>query len=130
MLAAPVGVKLAGFGQRLGALLLDMVLCLVTLGVGWLIWQLIVLSYGQTPGKQLVGIRASKDSGEPAGWGRTFLREFVAKLITSLLVGWFFSIHMLWALWDKDRQALYDKLAGTVVVDDREYRRQLRSATA
>ena len=41
------------------------------------------------------------------------------------MFGWFFGVHILWALADVDRQTLYDKVADTVVVDDREHRRQL-----
>ena len=61
------------------ALVLDDILLIVTLIVGYLIWWLIVLSRGQTPGKQLVGIWAIKTNGERSGWGNTFLREFVFK---------------------------------------------------
>lgn len=96
---------------------------IVTLFIGWFIWWLIVMAQGQTPGKQIVGIRVYHDHGVPAGWGRTFLREFVAKAITGFIVGWFFSIDRLWALWDQDRQALYDKISSTIVVDDREMTR-------
>ena len=126
MLIGSNGVKLAGIGQRLLAYILDVLLLFLTLFLGYLIWWLIVLARGQTPGKQLVGIRVWDARGTPAGWGRTFLREFIAKLITHLALGWFFYIDTLWMLWDRDRQALYDKLAGTVVVDDRAYR-QTRS---
>ena len=52
--------------------------------IGYIVWWLIVLGRGQTPGKQIVGIRVIKDNGEPSGWGYTFLREFVIK---ALLVG-------------------------------------------
>ena len=82
MLIGPIGVKLAGIGQRLLAYILDVLLLFLTLFLGYLIWWLIVLARGQTPGKQLVGIRVWDASGTPAGWGRTFLREFIAKLIT------------------------------------------------
>jgi len=125
MLIAPNGVKLAGIGQRLLAFILDFLLIFLTLFIGYLIWWLIVLARGQTPGKQLIGIRAWDVNGTPSGWGRTFLREFIAKLITHFVVGWFFYVDTLWMLWDRDRQALYDKLAGTVVVDDRVYRQAL-----
>ena len=38
--------------RRLGALLLDGLLCFLTLVVGYIIWWLIVLRRGQTPGKR------------------------------------------------------------------------------
>lgn len=106
-----------------------LVIVLVVVGGGpfgiWSLWWLLILNRSQTPGKQLAGTRVmNAATGEPAGPVRTFFRELVAKSVTGFVFGWFFAIHILWALWDPDRQSLYDKFAGTVVVDDREYRRQ------
>ncbi len=139
-LLAPRGVRAASVARRLAAVVLDNILLTLFIGyliwwlivldnilvpltlfIGYLIWWLIVLERGQTPGKQLLGIRAMKDNGEPSRWGRTFLREFVVKgiifgllaAITASVVWW---LDNLWPLWDRDRQALHDKVAGTVVV--------------
>ncbi len=103
------------------ALILDDILVIVTLIIGYLIWWLIVLGRGQTPGKQLLGIWAIKTTGERSGWSNTFLREFVFK---GLVFGWLgaitgyvaYALDYLWALWDRDTQTLHDKLADTVVV--------------
>lgn len=54
--------------RRLMAWLLDSVLLFLTLFIGYIIWWLITLRQGQTPGKQLLGIRAVKRDGSPAGW--------------------------------------------------------------
>lgn len=120
-LLAPRGVRAASVARRLAAVVLDNILVPLTLFIGYLIWWLIVLERGQTPGKQLLGIRAMKDNGEPSRWGRTFLREFVVKRIIfgllaaiTLYIVWL--LDNLWPLWDRDRQALHDKVAGTVVV--------------
>ena len=92
----------------------------------WSLWGLLVLNSSQTPGKQLAGIRImNAATGEPAGLMRTFFRESVAKSLTGAVFGWFFGMHILWALWDPDRQGLYDKFAGTVVVDDKKFRLQI-----
>lgn len=80
----PTGAVVASMGQRIGAYFIDFILFFLTLIIGYIIWWLIVLGRGQTPGKQMVGIRVIKDNGEPSGWGYTFLREFVVK---GLLVG-------------------------------------------
>ena len=89
----------------------------------WAVWWLAVITRSQTPGKQITGTRVvDAATGEPAGLVRTLFRESVAKMGTATVLGWFFGIHVLWILWDVDRQGLYDKIAGTVVVDDREYR--------
>lgn len=39
------------------------------------------------------------------------LRETIGKGVSGILIIGFF-----WAIWDKDNQALHDKIAGTVVV--------------
>jgi len=91
--------------------------------IGYIVWWLIALGRGQTPGKQIVGIRVIKDDGSPSNWGYTFLREFVIKL---LLVGFISDVTFgigrlvdyLWPLWDRAEkmQTLHDKLLGTIVV--------------
>ena len=94
--------------------------------IGYIVWWLIALGRGQTPGKQIVGIRVIKDDGEPSNWGYTFLREFVIKL---LLLGFISDstfgiarlVDYLWPLWDRAEkmQTLHDKLLGTLVVRNR-----------
>src|SRR5262245_61877134 len=83
------GAPLASAGKRLGAALLEGVLVVVTLGIGWLIWSFIVWSKGQTPAKSLLGMRCViTTSGGVAGWGTMFLREIVGKgLIGTITFG-------------------------------------------
>ena len=125
-LVAPPAVYAAGLGRRVGAWLLDIVLFFLTLVIGYLIWWLIVLGRGQTPGKQLLGIRVVRVDGTPSDWGWTFLREFGVKFFLAGVIGSIVPfagiIDSLWAFWDKDRQAVHDKIMKTVVVDDRAYR--------
>lgn len=119
--ALPPGVTLSTAGKRFGAFLLEAVLVVVTLVVGWLIWALIVFGRGQTPAKQLLDMRVMHHPEQrAASWGRMFLREIVAKQIIGFvaavtLVGF---ILYLWLLWDKNNQQLWDKIVDTVVVDD------------
>lgn len=114
-------VKTATFAERLLAFVLDIVLIPLTLVIGYLIWWLIVLSNGQTPGKQLMGIRAVTATGEPLGWGMTFVREFLVKgivigVLSNFVFGIIFVINYLFPLFDQDNQALHDKMVSTVVV--------------
>ena len=116
-------VKSASFLRRLSAYILDALLVPLTLFIGYLIWWLIVLANGQTPGKQLVGIRVMKDSGEPSGWGLTFVRQFVVQglvigFLSAITGGIVFAVNYLLPLFDKDKQALHDKMVATVVVKD------------
>ena len=85
-LVGPRGVKLAGLGQRFIARLLDIILFFLTLVIGYIVWWLIALGKGQTPGKQVIGIRVMKTDGTPSHWGWTFLREFVVN--SSCLACW------------------------------------------
>jgi RDD family len=116
---APAGVHLSSPGRRLGAYVLEGVLVVVTLFVGWLVWALIVFGRGQTPAKQLLGMRAIKlRTGMKAGWGTMFLREFVAKLIIGFLAWFTLGIVYFWLIWDKNNQELWDKIVDTVIVND------------
>lgn len=120
----PPGVVVSSAGKRLGGYLLEVVLVIVTLVLGWLIWSLIVWGQSTSPAKQLLKMKVlKKDTGLRASYGTMALRELVGKwLIVGLVIG---SICGLVAivldfmlLWDKDRQELWDKIAGTIVVDD------------
>lgn len=87
-------------------------------------WFLVALGRGQTPGKQIVGVRVIRANGEPSDWGRTFLREVVIEWIvvsalSAMTGGIFYVVNYVWPLWDKDRQALHDKMVETLVVDAR-----------
>ena len=112
--------ELATIGMRLAAMFTDMMLMYITLGIGWIIWTLIVYGRGQTPGKQLVGIYAARvdDPERRLSWGYMFLREIVIK---NLLFAYFLSfvtlgiawlLDYLWALWDDSgqKQTLHDKV--------------------
>jgi uncharacterized RDD family membrane protein YckC len=119
----PNGIVLSSAGRRLGGFLLDGLLIACTLVIGWIVWTLIVWTQGQTPAKQLLGMRVVRlDTRTHAGWGRMFLRDFVGKLIVAVIGSLIPFIGNVvadcWLLWDKDKQELWDKIAGTVVVND------------
>ena len=154
---------LAGWGRRVGATLLDLLIVgvpalLVTglLGVGVagasatdsdaglvatiagvvvsaLVFFVIALIYapltmmrkgthnGQTFGKQVVGIRVIRTSGEPMDFLFSALREVVLKnlavgLASSFTFGIAYLVNFLWPLWDGENRALHDMAAATRVV--------------
>jgi uncharacterized RDD family membrane protein YckC len=108
-------------GGRFGAFLLDVLLVMVTLGIGYLIWSLIVWSNGQTPGKQLLRqVVVDAQTGAPADWGKMFMREFVIRfllfgLIANVLTFGIFGIVDALMVFGKDNRTIHDKMAGTVV---------------
>lgn len=68
--------KLATPQHRLGAAAVDAGLYIVTLGIGWAIWNLIMWGRGQTPGKQLLKIRVyGVVKNSPANWGHMLVRQ-------------------------------------------------------
>lgn len=68
---------------------------------------------GLTPGKKLMGIRVLRLDGEPMTWFLAFERSggYAAGFATGLL-------GFAQLLWDANRQAIHDRIAGTVVVVD------------
>lgn len=120
----PSGVAVCTPGKRLGGYLMEILMLVLTLGIGWLIWSLVVWGRGQTPGKQVLGMRVlDARTGRAASWGTMFLREFVVKWLLMAIIGLVTFgvgslIAELWLLWDKDNQELWDKVANTMVVND------------
>jgi uncharacterized RDD family membrane protein YckC len=71
---------------------------------------------GQTYGKRALGIRVRREDGQtPLGFGRGLARYAI-----TFVFAFFFYVPMLldflWPLWDDRKQALHDKVAGSVVV--------------
>lgn len=110
----------AGPWMRFAAYLVESVLVLLTLYIGWLIWASMVASKGQTPAKQVLGLRVvDATSGQPVGLGRMlFMRGIVAGLVASFAVVLSLGIVLFMPFWDRNNQNLWDKVSGTRVVND------------
>ncbi len=108
-------VVMASRVSRLGAWIVNGLLFLLTLGIGWIIWWFVVAPRGQNPGKAVVGLRVIRADGRAAYTGWMFVRGLLA-FVCSIIP---FYLDNLWLLWDRDAQTLHDKLAGTVVVKAR-----------
>jgi uncharacterized RDD family membrane protein YckC len=106
-------------GKRFGGLLLESLLFLVTLGIGWLIWSLISWSDGQTPAKSLLGMRCiDTQTGRPATWGTMFVREFIGKSLLGMFSCSLTNLVSCFMILGPQRQGVWDRIASTVVVDD------------
>ncbi len=78
-LMLPQGTQLATPGRRIGAFFLAIPLVIITLGIGYLIWGLIVWPNGQTPALQVLGMRCFRpEDNRVAGFWWMALREIVA----------------------------------------------------
>ena len=140
-------VRLSPFGLRVGATLLDGIFMaflafLVAMGLGFLgifvgmfrpeeelplntliVVSAILVSFayyvgtwggksGQTLGHFMIGGRVVAKDGGRLGYGRATVR-YIGFIISGLLL----SLGFLWAQFDKKRQGLHDKLAGSYVVN-------------
>lgn len=133
-------VWLATYGQRVGALLVDIgipggVLAAVLMAVlatrdgavilgvygasgvvavAFVLWNCGHMQgrSGQSIGKRLLGIRlVSASTGEPVGFGRAVVRQLAHAVdALPLLLGY------LRPLWDERRQTFADRICGTLVV--------------
>jgi len=103
------------------AVILGLAIVAIYVGYGGFFMARDGIRNGQTLGKQIVGIRAVRDNGQPYDIGNGILREFVVKII---LFGWvggfFFSIptllDYLWPLWDDSNRCLHDMIVTSHVV--------------
>ena len=115
----PMGVELASIGRRIGAYFLSIPLAIVTLGIGYAIWGLIVWGRGQTPALQVLGMRCWRpETGRVAGWGWMALREIVGRFIEGFLGPITLVVSFVLMVSGRERKSLHDHIAGTVVLRD------------
>ena len=118
--------RYASYQHRLGAIVLDAVLMVVTLGIGWLIWSLIVWSEGQTPAKKILKLRTINfTNGNHATWGHMGIREGLIPIsvsIASSLTGGL--AYIPWVIieivfyFTKGQRTLRDYWVKTVIVNE------------
>ena len=124
--------ELASQSRRLAGALLEVVLFVLTLGIGWIVWYLFVARNGQSPAKRLLGMRVMRD-GEVANLGWMLIRDLAIRIIAfgalngvliailgeaagGAIYGLLVVIAALWCIWDARRRCLWDIAAGTEVV--------------
>ena len=118
-LALPAGVVLASRGRRVGAYFLSILLAIVTLGIGYLIWGLIVWGKGTSPALQVLGMRAWKPAdGKVASWGTMALRDIVGGLVQGILGAITGLISFILFLSDDQHRTIPDRIGGTIIVHD------------
>ena len=116
-LQIPDGTELASVGRRIGAYFLAIPLFIVTLGIGYLIWGLIVWARGQTPALQVLGMRCWRtETNRIADWGWMALREVVGGIIEGIwIIG---LVSFIFMCTRGDRRTIHDMIAGTIVLHD------------
>ena len=118
-LVLPEGTELASVGRRIGAWFLSIPLIIVTLGIGYIIWGLIVWGNGQTPALQVLGMRCWRpETNRVAGFWWMALREIPGRLIDGILSFITEVTSFVLFVAGKEHKALHDWIAGTVVLRD------------
>lgn len=127
----------AGFGLRLVAILIDSAIIFIpsflavfvmalVLGevfmrtIGNVLGFVVVTAYfvffqsknGQTPGKRIMKIKVVDLQGNTPSTKTLLLREALGKTVSGIILG----VGYFWAIWDRQKQALHDKISGTFVV--------------
>ncbi|NCV79119.1 MAG: hypothetical protein EBW18_08935 [Burkholderiaceae bacterium] len=112
---------LASVQARLGSFLLDLGLMVVTLFIGWVIWNLYTWKTGQTPAKRLLNqVVVDANTGEVFSWSRMALREFAVKGAAGNIVGGAtngisFVVDSLF-IFRQDRRTVHDLIVGSKVI--------------
>jgi len=119
---AAITAPRAGFWIRMGALMIDIVLISVIVGIldlsgetfivalaayGALMWKL----KSTTIGGLVCGLKVVRRDGGEINWDTAIVRALGCFL--SMVVA---GLGFLWIVFDEDRQAWHDKIAGTLVV--------------
>jgi len=120
-------LPVASVGIRFGALILETVLMIVTLGIGWFIWWLVLLGQGLTPARQILKLRVIDiNTKVPVSPGQVFVRGFVVYGLafgigTAILntitfgIGSLFQLISALLMFRDSRQTLWDQITNTTI---------------
>lgn len=115
----PPGTELASNGRRIGAYFLAIPLFIVTLGIGYIIWGLILWGQGTSPALRVLKMKCYRvDTGTVPGWGRMFLRDVLGRIVDGILSLITELVSFIMFLTTQRRQSLHDVIASTTVLYD------------
>lgn len=116
----PSGVTFADPWLRFGSRLLDGLLIIVTLGIGWLIWAAIIGQTAQTPAKKMLNLRViDVHDLRPVRMGRMFwMRGILGGIVAFFALSCTFYVLAFMPFWDRHNQNIWDKVSSTYVVTD------------
>ena len=117
----PTTVEPCGNGIRLGAALLELLLIIVTCGIGWLIWWVVLWQQSTTPAKKMLGLRiVDLNTGAPATMQQMLLREGLGKIVIGAITSGLVSlVSAVLILVTPTRQGVWDYLSKTTVVKEK-----------
>lgn len=130
-----------GNGIRFGAFLLEALLTIVTCGIGWLVWAVVLWQQSTTPAKKMLGMRiVDVETGAPATMNQMLKRELGIKVVLPLVLNLIsgavvvgdqlgsdqvglgslvFLVSGVMILVNQKRQGIWDVVAHTTVVRER-----------
>ncbi len=110
---------LSSVGRLVMAAILDSVLSMLTLGIGWIIWAAVTAGEAQTPGKKIMGMQVvDATTGQPLTWGSyVFLRGLVGGIVNNIAISITIGVLFFMPLWDDRNQSVAAKVSNSVVVD-------------
>ena len=112
------GVVPCGNGVRLWATVLDGLLFIVTCGIGWLIWSIVLWQQSTSPAKKMLNLKiVDINTGALASMQQMLLREVLGKIILSTVSsGVSTLIGAVLILVVPSRQGVWDYISKTTVV--------------
>lgn len=114
---APGAVVPVSVGTRVGASLLDALLFMVTLGIGWIIWSVVLLQQSTSPAKKMMGlVIVDVNTGAPATMTQMVLREIVGKWVLGSVTGVVALASFVMLFVTPNRQAVWDYIGTSTVV--------------
>ncbi|MCX6541107.1 MAG: RDD family protein [Actinobacteria bacterium] len=104
-------------GVRFGAFMLDILLAIVTCGIGWLIWDIVLWQQATSPAKKMLNLRiVDTNTGAPASMTQMLLREGLGKIVIGAVTGIAGLVSAVLILATPTRKGVWDYIATTTVV--------------
>jgi len=92
-------------------------LFVVTCGIGWLIWDIVLWQQSTSPAKKMLNLKiVDINTGAPASMVQMLLREGLGKIVLSAITGIVGIISAILILVVPSRQGVWDYISKTTVV--------------
>ena len=103
---------------RFGSWLLERVLTIVTLGIGWIIWAIALRGTGQTPAKKMMNLTIwDLETNAPMTLERMIImRGLAGGLVAGFALPLTLYVLAFMPFWDKNNRDLHDKVSRSSVI--------------
>ena len=97
--------------------MLDSLLFVLTCGIGWLIWSIVLWQQSTSPAKKMLNLKiVDINTGAPASMVQMLLREGLGKIVLSAITGIVGIVSAILILVVPSRQGVWDYISKTTVV--------------